>query len=192
MEPLVNQTMNYLPDTLSEVDFELRLNDRRISHKPLKSGKRRENTKSNEHIGPYQLYETDSKSPSQLNLSIPPQRSMISKAFRELSWPYFRELNARLWGVVLPAIMSNIALLAMETISMMFVGHLNNQAATAGVGMAIIFVNLTTHSTLMGLNNAISVLVPVSYGQQDLQDCERVLQRGRIICLLCYLPLIIL
>ena len=52
----------------------------------------------------------------------------------------------------------------METISMIFVGRMNDTEATAGVGMAIIFVNLTTHSTLMGLNNAISVLVPVAFG----------------------------
>ena len=47
---------------------------------------------------------------------------------------------------------------------MIFVGALNDSFATAGVGLAVIFVNLTTHSTLMGLNNAISVLVPVAYG----------------------------
>jgi len=80
----------------------------------------------------------------------------------------------------------------METISMIFVGRMNDTKATAGVGLAIIFVNLTTHSTLMGLNNAISVLVPVAYGQVDLPECERVLQRGRILCLLCYLPLFVI
>ena len=80
----------------------------------------------------------------------------------------------------------------METISMMFVGRLYDTFATAGVGLAIIFVNLTTHSTLMGLNNAISVLVPVAYGQKDLPECERVLHRGRILCLICYVPLAVI
>ena len=80
----------------------------------------------------------------------------------------------------------------METISMIFIGQLNETFATAGVGIAIIFVNLTTHSTLMGLNNAISVLVPVAYGQMDLKECEQVLNRGRILCFLFYLPLLIL
>lgn len=65
---------------------------------------------------------------------------------------------------MLPAILSQLVLLMMETISMIFIGALNDAYATAGVGIAIIFVNLTTHSTLMGLNNAISVLVPVAYG----------------------------
>ena len=87
----------------------------------------------------------------------------------------FFKLNKRLWSVVFPAILSQLVLLMMETISMMFVGSLNDTFATAGVGMAIIFVNLTTHSTLMGLNNAISVLVPVAYGKHDMRDCERVL-----------------
>lgn len=74
---------------------------------------------------------------------------------------------------------------------MTFVGNLNNTFATAGVGMAIMFVNLTTHSTLMGINNAISVLVPVAFGQRDYSECERVLQRGRLICFMCYLPLLL-
>lgn len=62
------------------------------------------------------------------------------------------ELNRRLWGVVLPAICSQLMLYMMETISMIFVGSLNDTYATAGVGMALIFVNLTTHSTLFGFN----------------------------------------
>ena len=78
----------------------------------------------------------------------------------------------------------------METISMIFVGSLNDTYATAGVGMAIIFVNLTTHSPIFGFNQAISVFVPVAYGQVDLKECERVLQRGRLICLMMYCPLV--
>ena len=109
-----------------------------------------------------------------------------------LDLPLFLKLNMRLWSVVLPAILSQLVLLMMETISMIFVGSLNNTFATAGVGLAIIFVNLTTHSTLMGLNNAISVLVPVAFGQLDLGECERVLQRGRILCFLFYLPLLVI
>ena len=72
---------------------------------------------------------------------------------------------------------------------MMFVGRLDNTFATAGVGLGIIYVNCTTQSTLTGLNNAISVLVAVAYGRQDLKECERVLQRGRILCFFCYIPL---
>ena len=31
--------------------------------------------------------------------------------------------------------------------------------------------------------------MPVAFGQKDLRECEKVLQRGRILCLLFYLPL---
>ena len=79
----------------------------------------------------------------------------------------------------------------METISMIFVGSLNDTYATAGVGMALIFVNLTTQAPIFGFNQAISVFVPVAYGQEDLRECERVLQRGRLLCLMFYLPLAI-
>jgi len=54
------------------------------------------------------------------------------------------------------------------------------------------YVNLTTHSTLLGFNSAISILVPVAFGQKDTKECENVLQRGRILCFLCYAPLIVL
>ena len=129
---------------------------------------------------------------SEESLSIPPQKSIKILMLREMSWPYFNELNARLLGVVFPTIMSTVLIFSIQTISMMFVSNMNDQAATAGVGLAIIFVNLSTMTVLMGLNYAMGVLIPVSYGQKDLQDCERVLQRGRLLCLIFYLPLIIL
>ena len=64
----------------------------------------------------------------------------------------FLQLNKRLWNVVFPAICSQLMLFMMETISMIFVGSLNDTYATAGVGMALIFVNLTTNSTIFGFN----------------------------------------
>ena len=103
----------------------------------------------------------------------------------KLTWPLFMYLNRTLFSVVIPAFTSQWLLGFMETsIAILFVGFMNNSKATAGVGLAIIFVNLTTFSTLMGLNSTISVLVPVSFGQKDYQECERVLQRGRILCII--------
>ena len=56
----------------------------------------------------------------------------------------FLTVNYRLWGVVFPAIISQLTLNLIETISMLFVGSLNNTYATAGVGLGIIYVNCTT------------------------------------------------
>ena len=69
-----------------------------------------------------------------------------------MSLAVFLMLNKRLWNVVFPAICSQLMLFMMETISMIFVGSLNDTYATAGVGMALIFVNLTTNSTIFGFN----------------------------------------
>lgn len=80
----------------------------------------------------------------------------------------FVYLNKRLWSVVFPSILSQLTLMMMETISMLFVGSLDNTFATAGVGLGIIYVNCTTQSVLTGLNNAISVLVSVAYGKKDM------------------------
>ena len=75
---------------------------------------------------------------------------------------------------------------------MIFVGRLDDINAIAGVGLAIIFVNGTTTSVLLGLNGAVAVLVAVSFGRGDIEDCEIILQRGRILSFIASLPLTIL
>lgn len=47
---------------------------------------------------------------------------------------------------------------------MLFVGHMDNAKAIAGVGLSIIYIDCTTLTPLTGLNNAISVLVSIAYG----------------------------
>ena len=54
---------------------------------------------------------------------------------------------------------------------MIFVGQLNDTKAVAGVGLAVVYVNGTTTSVLMGLNGALSVLCAVAYGMGDLYEC---------------------
>eukprot|EP00353_Schmidingerella_taraikaensis_P004644 CAMPEP_0185573184 /NCGR_PEP_ID=MMETSP0434-20130131/4961_1 /TAXON_ID=626734 ORGANISM="Favella taraikaensis, Strain Fe Narragansett Bay" /NCGR_SAMPLE_ID=MMETSP0434 /ASSEMBLY_ACC=CAM_ASM_000379 /LENGTH=175 /DNA_ID=CAMNT_0028189337 /DNA_START=80 /DNA_END=607 /DNA_ORIENTATION=+ len=85
------------------------------------------------------------------------------------------QLNMKLWSVAIPAVTSQLVIIMVETISMLFVGRLNDTDAIAGVGLAIIFVNGTTTSVLMGLNGAVSVLCAIAYGKGDYKDCMRVL-----------------
>ena len=99
------------------------------------------------------------------------------------------QLNLRLWKVAIPAISSQLVILIVETVSMMFVGRMNDTYAIAGVGLAIIYINVTTTGPLMGLNSAISVLCAVAFGKRDMQECERILQRGRVICFFASIPL---
>lgn len=102
------------------------------------------------------------------------------------------ELNWKLWRVAIPAISSQLVIVMVETLSMIFVGRLDDINAIAGVGLAIIFVNGTTTSVLLGLNGAVAVLVAVSFGRGDIEDCEIILQRGRILSFFASLPLTVL
>ena len=81
------------------------------------------------------------------------------------------ETNLKLWGVAIPAITSQLVIIMVETISMIFVGQLNDTNAVAGVGLAVVYVNATTTSVLMGLNGAVSVLVSIAHGMGDSDDC---------------------
>lgn len=74
----------------------------------------------------------------------------------------------KLWSVAVPAISSQLVIVMVETLSMIFVGRLDDTNAIAGVGLAIIYVNGTTTSILFGLNGAVAVLVAVSYGRGDI------------------------
>ena len=93
----------------------------------------------------------------------------------EVTFEKLLSSTVRLLRVVLPAIASQMVCLLSETTCMYFVGNANNSRLTAGVGLAIVYVNCTCQSVLTGLNNAITVLVSISFGQNDMKQCEKVL-----------------
>ena len=106
-----------------------------------------------------------------------------------MSLALFIELNRRLWGVVLPTILSGLVLVGVETVSLITVGQLDDTYAIAGVGLSIIFTNFVSLSPLTALNSTISVLVSIAYGRCDYQECETILHRGRLICAIASIPL---
>ena len=58
----------------------------------------------------------------------------------------------------------------------------------AGVGIAIVYMNVTLSAVVMGMNYALSVLIPIAYGQNDHKECEILLTRGRFIAFLLFIP----
>ena len=72
---------------------------------------------------------------------------------------------------------------------MAVISWFNDPLITAGTGLAFVYVIFTTYSVLIGLNSTLAVLVAISYGQNDLRNCTILLQRGRLICFLAYIPL---
>ena len=85
--------------------------------------------------------------------------------FRPPPSPYsFVQMNKRLWGIVLPAICSQFFSLAYEVVGLLFVGQLNDKLKIAGVGIAIVYVNITCQSVLLGINSALTVLGARAFG----------------------------
>ena len=81
-----------------------------------------------------------------------------------MSFAMFCDLNRQLWSVVFPAILSQITLCLVETISLLFIGQMNNTFMTAGVGLGMTFINFTVQAPMAGLNSPISVLVALAFG----------------------------
>ena len=102
------------------------------------------------------------------------------------------EAQKRLWFIVIPTLLASLANEGTITLNMLFITQLNNPNITAGVGMAMIYTNFTAVSILHGMNQAITVMVAVSYGHQDWRNCETILQRGRLICMFAYIPMAII
>ncbi|TNV79111.1 hypothetical protein FGO68_gene194 [Halteria grandinella] len=79
-----------------------------------------------------------------------------------------------------------------EVINLAFVGHLNSESMLAGVGLANMFLNITTVSVMMGLNQALNTLVAQSYGMEDYYMCGVFFNRARILVSIVMMPLAII
>ena len=112
----------------------------------------------------YDHFQDESKTPPGDSTDTPSESEGNTSKYYKLTCRSFLVLNWRLFNVVVPALLSQIVCMAMETIGIAFVGHLNNQEMTAGVGLSSTFVNVTCQSTVTGLNNALTVLVAIAYG----------------------------
>ena len=45
---------------------------------------------------------------------------------------------------------------------------------------------------MRGLNNTIQILVSISFGQKDYKKCEDVLQLGRLLSIIAFIPMILM
>ena len=58
---------------------------------------------------------------------------------------------------------------------------MGDPAITAGVGMGNMYINIFAMSIIMGMGQAISILVAQSFGKGDLYMCGVYLNRGRVL-----------
>lgn len=79
-----------------------------------------------------------------------------------------------------------------ESINIVFVGHLNDPAKLAGVGMGNMMINMFGLSPVYGMNGALETLVAHAFGNGNLHLCGVYLNWARFVLTLLYLPILVI
>lgn len=74
---------------------------------------------------------------------------------------------------------------------MMYLANDAEKDVVSGYTIAMTFTMMNVLASVQGLIVAVGVLTSIAFGQQDYPECEKVLQRGRILCLFAFLPILI-
>jgi len=83
-----------------------------------------------------------------------------------------------------------VTLMLQEVMNLIFIGHLDDSALLAGVGMGNTILSVFGISLFLGLNGALETLVAQAYGSNNLQLCGIYLNRGRFVLLMLNIPVI--
>ena len=75
---------------------------------------------------------------------------------------------------------------------MIFIGHLNNPAMLAGVGIGNLTMNLLALSIAFGFNGALESLISQAYGSGNLVLCGVYLNRSRVVLLGFLTPMLMI
>lgn len=74
-------------------------------------------------------------------------------------------------------------------VNIAFVGHLGNTTMLAGVGLGTIYASIFCQTIIFGLNGAIQTLVSNASG--NLKECGEILNRGRFVAIIAFIPITI-
>ena len=91
-----------------------------------------------------------------------------------------------------PASVGSVFFLLLETINLVFIGHLNDPVKLAAVGMGNIIINMCAVGPYVGINSSLETLVSQAYGANNMRLCGVYLQRGRVMNLVMYIPIFML
>jgi len=73
-----------------------------------------------------------------------------------------------------------------------FVGKLNDPSLLAGVGMGNMLINVLAFAVMQGLNGALETFVSNAFGQKDYTKMGLYLNRGKMVCSVIMIPIIII
>ena len=100
-------------------------------------------------------------------------------------------MYAKILKLAVPAILNNIVRMLMEVINLSMIGHLNNPAMVAGVGMGNMTINMLGLSLIMGFNSALDTLISQGAGANRLELCGVFRNRGMFFVCLLFIPIFI-
>lgn len=61
----------------------------------------------------------------------------------------------------------------------------------AGVGLGTLYVNIFCQSIILGLNGALQTLVSQAFGAGNIRECGVILNRGRLVALIAFIPIVV-
>ena len=94
--------------------------------------------------------------------------------------------------VGVPTILGQVFALLVVSANTAYIGKLGDNAMLAGVGLGTLYVNIFCQSIILGLNGALQTLVSQSFGAGNIKECGVILNRGRIVALFAFIPIIII
>ena len=112
------------------------------------------------------------------------QKTEDDRGFFKMSW--------RIIKVAVPTILGQVFALLVVAINTGFIGHLGDSAKLAGVGLGLLYINIFCQSIILGLNGAVATLVSQSYGAGNIRKCGIYLNRGRVVAILAFIPIIVI
>lgn len=94
--------------------------------------------------------------------------------------------------LAVPPIIAMFFFMFIQLVNTYFIGHLNDSALIAGVGMGNMLINVLCFAISQGLNGALETLVSQAYGYGNFRICGVYLNRGRLIVSCLMVPIIII
>jgi MATE family multidrug resistance protein len=92
--------------------------------------------------------------------------------------------------LALPSILQQVLLKLTDILNLAFIGHLNNPAMLAGVGMGNMTQTLCGLSIVYGFNSALDTLISQAAGSKNIRLCGLYLNKGRFIMTLLFIPIV--
>ena len=100
-------------------------------------------------------------------------------------------MTKKIIKIAVPTILAQVFALLVIASNTAFIGHLGDAAKLAGVGLGTLYINIFCQSIILGLNGAVSTLVSQAYGAGNLRKCGILLNRGRIVAIIAFIPILI-